>query len=82
MELQKRRISHRDIEAAMLSIPEEEYRSRIAEVLRQKRKTLSKYDEYEQKLRLLRFASGRGYETELVHSLWKDGSINLGDAEL
>ena len=56
------------IREALDEIPEEEYEQTLQEELQKKMSGLKELPDEEKKVRLLRFASGRGYEQEQV---WK-----------
>ncbi len=54
------------IEEAMLEINEEEYLSILSELLREKRKKVKAQSDYELKMKVARFAQGRGFEPNII----------------
>ena len=76
-ELHRRGLSEYSIQQGMKEIPEESYQTRLTEDLIKKKAQLlrTETDKFKLKQKLVRFALGKGYESELV---WKTVE-NLND---
>lgn len=76
-ELHRRGLSEYSIQQGMKEIPEESYQTSLKEVLIKKKAQLlrTETDKFKLKQKLVRFALGKGYESELV---WKTVE-NLND---
>lgn len=75
--LRLRKISGEDIKEALESIDEDEYRSIIKGVLKTKLKSVTGRNDYERKMKLLRYAAGKGFEPVIVQPL-----IHLDDEDM
>ncbi len=71
--LMLKRIGSHVIEEAMAAVDDDEYCDILAEVLRNKARTLDDSRSYEGRQKLLRHAVSRGFEPSLVISLIKNG---------
>lgn len=61
------------IEEALAGIDEETYRTGLRELLRRKARSIRAADEHERRMKLARFATGRGFEPALVFEALGDG---------
>ncbi len=57
------------IDEALLSLPVENFEDSLRELLQRKSRELSKYEPYEKKNRLIRFAVQRGFDYDLIFRL-------------
>jgi len=64
--LKMKHISSPVIQEAMLAIDDEEYRSVLCKMLKIKQKELKYKDEYDCRVKLVRFAQSRGFEYEVI----------------
>lgn len=55
-----------DIRQALDELPEEEYREALLTLIRQKQRTLPDEDDYTQRGKLIRFATGRGFTIDEI----------------
>jgi regulatory protein len=62
--LRQKQISADDIQSAFRDIETADVAEQLAEILRQKRKTVKGRDEYEIRAKLIRFALGRGFDMD------------------
>jgi regulatory protein len=60
------------IDEALGSLPVENFEASLREILERKAKELSKYEPYEKKNRLIRFAVQRGFDYDLIFRLVDD----------
>jgi len=67
LELHRRHIDDSDIQEALLEIPEEDSSAALAQLLRQRLRTVKGKDDTEIFLKLLRFSVGRGYSYDEAH---------------
>ena len=67
--LYAKRVDRDIIDSALADIDEEEYEAVLRALLKLKIKTTGPLDVYENRMRLLRFAVGRGFEPQLVSRL-------------
>jgi len=67
--LRQNGIPEQAIETALNQINQEEYEKVCRELLAQKSAALKETGSYEKKARLLRFASQRGFETDLIYKI-------------
>jgi len=74
--LRQKRISSESIEKAMDQIDEEAYFQVCADLIRKKSNTLKDKNQFARKAKLFRFASGRGFESDLIHRI-----LNMGENE-
>ena len=65
--LRQKEISEEIIEKALSLIDEDEYISILTSELRKKMKSLKSQDEYDQKGKLIQFATQRGFEHEIIY---------------
>lgn len=66
MELNMRGISPEAISEAFDAIDDTEYISILENLLQQKAKSVTGRNEYEKRMKLMRFAAGRGFETDII----------------
>lgn len=66
--LKQLQISHQFIEAAINSLPDNEYLKTLSQVIQRKQKTIKSADPFVANHKVARFAISKGYEPELV---WK-----------
>ena len=71
----RKNISEAVIESALEQIPKQEYLDTLAGILSIKQRQLAKLPAYEQKAKLLRFAYGKGFETDYINQ-WLDSLRN------
>ena len=62
-------LSKEIIDEALLSLPVENFEDSLRELLQRKSRELSKYEPYEKKNRLIRFAVQRGFDYDLIFRL-------------
>ena len=67
--LQQKKVSSEAISEALEQIDEDTYRKILAEELVKKRKAIKDTDEYQVKAKLFQFASGRGFEGDVIYKL-------------
>ncbi len=68
--LKQKRISDYSIKKGLSSINEDTYRKNIEKLASQKIKTLSnEKNAYNKKVKVFRFLSSKGYETDLIHEI-------------
>jgi regulatory protein len=67
--LQQKKVSREAIAEALEQIDEDTYRKLLAEELVKKRKAIKDTDEYQVKAKLFQFASGRGFEGDVIYNL-------------
>lgn len=67
MELQSRHISTYSVNKALQEIDEEKYILNLQELLRKKSQTVIAQNDFEKKMKLLKFLSSKGYETEIIN---------------
>jgi regulatory protein len=67
--LQQKKISKEAISEALEQIAETEYITILKEELTKKRKSIRDTDDYIIKAKLFQFASGRGFESDLIYKL-------------
>ena len=67
MELQSRHISTYSINKAIQEIDEEKYILNLQELLQKKSQTVIAQNDFEKKMKLLKFLSSKGYETEIIN---------------
>lgn len=67
MELQARQISTYSINKAIQEIDEEKYILNLQEILNKKSQTVIAQNDFEKKMKLLKFLSSKGYETEIIN---------------
>lgn len=75
--LRLKKIESEDIKEALDSLDEDEYRSIIKGVLKTKQRTVTGRNDYERKMKLLRYAAGKGFEPSIVQPL-----IHLDDEDM
>ena len=68
-ELKLRLIEEEIIKAGLENIPEDEYKNTLTEILEQKLKGIKNKDYYRTKASLIRFASSRGFETDIIYNI-------------
>ncbi|MDO4929876.1 MAG: regulatory protein RecX [Bacteroidales bacterium] len=62
-------IADEDIAAALADVDEDVWEKNLRDLLTQKNRSLRAADDYERRQKLMRFAAGRGYETELIFGI-------------
>ena len=67
--LQQKKVSREAISDALDQINEESYLKILTEELAKKRKTIKDTDEYQIRAKLFQFASGRGFEGDVVYKM-------------
>ncbi|HEY4789557.1 MAG TPA: regulatory protein RecX [Bacteroidales bacterium] len=67
--LQQKRVSQEAISEALDQIDEELYLKILGEELAKRRKTVKDTDEYRIKAKLFQFASGRGFEGDVIYQI-------------
>lgn len=67
--LRQKGISEKIIEEVLQVIDEEEYLTKLQDILRKKSSKLKDNDPYKRKAALIRYAAGKGFEENLVHEL-------------
>lgn len=67
MELQSRQISTYSVNKALQEIDEEKYILNLQELLQKKAQTVTGQNDFEKKMKLLKFLSSKGYETEIIN---------------
>ncbi len=65
-QLQSKQISETIIKEALNQIDEEQYVETLKDILSKKNNLLNEEDFHKKKAKLIRFASGKGYESELI----------------
>ncbi len=65
------------IESALEEIDGPDYRETLSALLKEKNKSIKSSDPYERKAKLFRFAQGRGFETELIHTVLNDLKLDV-----
>ncbi len=70
--LRSKGLSQELINEALSSLPPENFEDALRELLSKKSKELGKYDAYEKKNRLIRFAIQRGFEYDLIFKVVED----------
>lgn len=77
--LRQKGIRSENIEEGVRQIPEEEYRHTLLKLLKEKRPAVKSQNSYELKGKMIRFATGKGYEPSIVALCLKDLNINGND---
>ncbi len=67
--LQQKKVSREAIADALEQIDEKIYQNILSEELAKKRKTIKDTDEYQIKAKLFQFASGRGFEGDVIYKM-------------
>lgn len=67
--LYQKRVERDIIAAALESVDQESYETRLEEIMRQKRRSIPEPDTYDGRTRLFRFAVSRGFEPDLAASV-------------
>jgi len=67
--LQQKKVSREAISEALEQIDPDLYQKILLEELKKKRKTIKDNDEYQVRAKLFQFASGRGFEGDVVYKL-------------
>ncbi|HWK59000.1 MAG TPA: RecX family transcriptional regulator [Parapedobacter sp.] len=73
--LTQKAISAPLIKAALNSLDEQEYREKLLNLLRAKARLEKEKDPYKRKNKLVRYALGKGYESELILELLNDNDL-------
>ena len=68
-QLKMKQISPEDIRDALSNIDDDEYMEKISSLLASKRKSLKYKDNYDLKVKLLRFGMSRGFESDILYKL-------------
>ncbi len=66
MNLRMKHLPEEEIDAALQDISDEDYRYVLAQLLKQKRRSLPSAGDYENYQKLIRFAMGRGFEPDAI----------------
>ncbi len=66
MNLRMKHLPEEEIDAALQDISDEDYRYVLAQLLKQKRRSLPEAGDYENYQKLIRFAMGRGFEPDAI----------------
>lgn len=74
--LRLKQISKEDIQKALDDLDDEEYHTIITGVIKAKQRTVKGRNDYERKMKILRYAAGKGFEPGIVQSL-----IHLDDED-
>ena len=69
--LKEKELPAEEIANALAGIDEEEYADILQKILKSKRREIGKSDDYQTRLKLLRFATSRGFEYPLILKLLK-----------
>ena len=64
------------VDEALLQIDEDEYKSALAQLLIQKRRNIKDDDKYKIKASLIRYASSRGFEPDLIYQVLDSEELN------
>ena len=67
--LQQKKLSREAISEAILQMDEKAYQNILSEELVKKRKTIKDTDDYQIKAKLFQFASGRGFEADMIYRI-------------
>ena len=70
--LNQKQISSSVIDESLNKIDNDNYINVLKEILHKKKETLKEQDEFKLKNKLLRFAASRGFETQLIYSVFDD----------
>ncbi len=70
--LKNKRLDEDLINEALTNLPSENFENAIRELLSKKARELDKYDSYEKKNRLIRFAAQRGFDFDLIFRVIDD----------
>jgi len=62
-------------EAAFEEIEEESYSDKLVKLITDKEKTIKAKDQYDNRNKLMRFAMGRGFESNLIYAAFKELGI-------
>lgn len=68
-ELRNKGIESRIIHEALNTIPNDDYLMTLSEILEQKLRAIRNKDQYQTKAALIRFASSRGFESDIIFSV-------------
>ena len=74
-ELKFRKISDYCIRKAMEEIEEDDYRETLKQVILKKKKLTKETDPYKMRVKLIRYASGRGFEIEVIKEVIREIEI-------
>jgi len=73
--LNAKKISKKIQEAAFEEIEEETYSDKLLKLITDKEKTIKAKDPYDKRNKLMRFAMGRGFESNLIYAAFKELGI-------
>ncbi|MFC3198036.1 regulatory protein RecX [Parapedobacter deserti] len=73
--LKQKSVSAPLIRAALASLDEQEYRAKLHDLLQAKARTERETHTYKRKHKLLRYALGKGFESELIMELLNDNDL-------
>jgi regulatory protein len=73
--LQSKRISPEIVKLALEEIENEGYVNELQKLLTDKEKTIKAKDQYDKRNKLMRFAMGRGFETDQIYKVLKEMGI-------
>lgn len=79
--LKQKSIKSDIIEEGILQIPESEYKDTLLKLLKEKCPAIKRKNIYELKGKLIRFATGKGYEPSIITHCLKDLNINNEEDE-
>ncbi len=74
MSLRLKHLPDEEIDEALQTISDEDYRETLSQLLRQKSRTLPQMGDYERYQRLARFAIGRGFEPDAIRECLERGA--------
>ena len=75
-ELKRKQISEYCIKKAMEELDEFDYEGQLRALLVKKAAVLRETDQFKRKGKLAKFAQGKGFESELIWTILKDGTID------
>ncbi len=75
-QLSAKQIKGKQVDEALQQINDEEYIDALAQLLKQKRSKIKEDDDYKVKASLIRYASSRGFEQDLIYQLLDSEQIN------
>ena len=76
-QLKAKHIYGQPVEDALSQIDEQEYRGALAQLLIQKRRNIKEEDQYKIKASLVRYASSRGFEPDLIYQLLDSDEVEI-----
>lgn len=73
--LNAKKISKEILEAAFEEIEEDTYSDKLVKLITDKEKTIKSKDQYDKRNKLMRFAMGRGFESNKIYDAFKELGI-------